>query len=125
MIFRSALTTKLTQQMALTETAVNRKMWMILAMSLLICASVGIFLVARLYPFVDLPHHLATATIYKEIHSGSSTLFNRFFTVRSVFPEANVIHLIFTGSSLFPSVEFANRVFYLVYVVAFPISILC
>lgn len=93
-----------------------------LAIFLLIGANVAIFLLARLYPFVDLPNHLAVATIYK--HIGDHRLFARYFTVRPVFPEANVLHLVFTASSLFPSVEFANRFFYLAYLVAFPASML-
>lgn len=76
----------------------------------------------RLYPFLDTPNHLAIATIYR--HYGEPTnQFVRYYVV-DTFLKPNVFHLFFCGSKLFPSVEFANKVFYCLYVLLFPLSTL-
>jgi len=81
----------------------------------LVCAS-------RLYPFTDLPNHLAAATIYR--YFGEPT--NRFaeFFALDTFLKPNVFHMLFCSLDIFPSVEFANRMFFCLYVVLLPLSVL-
>jgi hypothetical protein len=76
----------------------------------------------RIYPFLDTPNHLAIATIYR-YYGEPSNQFANYFTI-DTFLKPNVFHLFFCGSNLFPTVEFANRVFYCLYVLLFPLSIL-
>jgi len=71
----------------------------------------------RLYPFLDMPNHLAIAQIYKS-YNDADTRFKQFFSLK-VFPRPNVVHTLLCGSKLFSSVEDANRVFYLLYAVLF------
>lgn len=76
----------------------------------------------RLYPFLDMPNHLALAEIY---HSWDDpgTRFERFFEL-SMFPRPNVFHTVFCGSGLFPDIEVANKVFFLLYAVMFAAAVL-
>jgi hypothetical protein len=62
------------------------------------------------------------ATIYR--YYGEPT--NQFVDYYAIdtFLKPNVFHLLFCGSKLFPSVEFANKVFYFFYVLLFPIAVL-
>lgn len=61
-------------------------------------------------PFIDLPNHLAEATIYKYVGESGNVL-NAYYTpTPSYFP--NTFHTVFC--SLFPSVEFGNKVFHIV-----------
>jgi hypothetical protein len=88
----------------------------------LIALHLALVLSARLYPFTDLPDHLAAATIAR--HAGEpSNAFAEFYRVE-IFLKPNTFHLWFCGLALFPSVELANRVFFAVYVVLFPLSVL-
>ena len=75
----------------------------------LILAAAHVFLMAapRLYPFTDLPNHLAEATVARDLDNASSE-FHDYYAVRN-FPVANSFHLRFCRSGLFPSVEVANR----------------
>jgi hypothetical protein len=62
----------------------------------------------RLLPFIDLPNHLAEATIYKQYEPGN--LISQFYKPTPwYFP--NSFHTVFC--SLFPSVEFGNKVFHI------------
>ncbi|MCK4539360.1 MAG: hypothetical protein KAV42_11240 [Candidatus Krumholzibacteria bacterium] len=76
----------------------------------------------RIYPFVDLPNHLAKATIYR-YYGESANQFDDYYAV-DIFPKPNVFHLLFTGSRLFPSVESANRLLMTLYVVLLPFVVL-
>lgn len=65
----------------------------------------------RLLPFVDLPNHLAEATVFK--YADESNLLGRYYkAVPAFYP--NTFHTVFC--SLFPSVEFGNKVFFVLYV---------
>jgi hypothetical protein len=75
----------------------------------------------RLYPFVDIPNHLAQATIIKS-HGELTNKFDQYYSV-DMFLKPNVFYLFFCTSKIFPSVEFANKIFYCVYVVLFPLSV--
>ena len=90
-----------------------------LAFLVLLVANAAILITSRLYPFVDLPNHLATATIYRHIGE-SGNEFAKYFAVHPVFPNANVVHLMVVGSQIFPSVEWANRLFYILCLVLVP-----
>ena len=77
---------------------------------------------SRLLPFADLPNHLAASTIAR--HYGEfGTEFSKYFSV-DLFPKPNVLHIVFCSSKIFPSVEAANRVWYLLYVLLLPLSVL-
>ncbi len=88
----------------------------------LIALHLALVFSARLYPFVDLPDHLAAATIAR--HAGEpSNAFAHYYRAET-FLKPNTFHLRFCGLALFPSVEFANRVFFALYVALFPLSAL-
>ena len=74
----------------------------------------------RLFPFLDMPNHLAIATIYKS-YGDSANQFEKFFYI-DLFPKPNVFHVVFCGSQLFPTVEIANRIFYCLYAVLFSLA---
>lgn len=75
----------------------------------------------RLLPFVDLPNHLAAATIFKHIGEPANQ-FARFFRAE-VFLNPNVFHLLFCSLDIFPSVEFANHVYFCLYALLLPLSV--
>ncbi|CAN5920671.1 hypothetical protein BH24BAC1_BH24BAC1_15200 [soil metagenome] len=77
---------------------------------------------SRLYPHIDLPFHLAAATIYKYYGSPAND-FSQFFEV-NVFLSPNTLFLFFTSLDVFPSVEAGNKVFYALYLLLFPVSVL-
>lgn len=87
---------------------------------LLVLLHVMLMSSARLYPFIDLPNHLAAATILR--YSGDDNLFREYYHVRPLIGP-NVLHLVFTALPLFPSVEFANKLFYMIYAALFPLSL--
>ncbi|MBU1627887.1 hypothetical protein KKB18_11005 [bacterium] len=72
-------------------------------------------------PFNDIPYNLAAATIYR--YYDSTPDFSHFFTVK-LFPIPNIFHLLFLRIPLFPTIEIANKFYYLLYMIMFPISIL-
>ncbi|MCP5462781.1 MAG: hypothetical protein H7A34_06355 [bacterium] len=76
----------------------------------------------RLFPFVDLPDHLAAATIYR-YYSDSQTLFKSFYELNT-FLKPNVFHLMFCSLPVFASVEVANKVYLCIYAIVFPLSTL-
>jgi len=76
----------------------------------------------RILPFIDLPFHLSSSTIYRyfdnpELH------FKEYYEIPTVL-KSNNFHLLFTSLKIFPDVEFGNKVFYLLYVILLPLSIL-
>ncbi|MEI6125630.1 MAG: hypothetical protein WCQ99_03665 [Pseudomonadota bacterium] len=76
----------------------------------------------RLYPFLDISNHLALATIYK-YYGLSGNQFEHYYAL-DLFPKPNVFHMLFCGSKIFSSVEFANTIYYCLYAVLFPFSVL-
>ncbi len=84
-----------------------------------------LFLMAtmRLYPFVDMPNHLAMATIFK-YYDDPQYLFSQYYTINA-FLRPNTFHLWFCSLDIFPSVEFGNTIFLCLYVILFPLSVLC
>ncbi|MCP4632110.1 MAG: hypothetical protein GY855_04225 [candidate division Zixibacteria bacterium] len=77
---------------------------------------------SRLLPWIDLPHHLAAATILRYYGEGSN-LFAQYFTIESLF-NSNVFHPIFCSLKIFPSVEIANKFYFALYTILLPVSIL-
>ncbi len=74
------------------------------------------------HPFVDLPFHLAAATI-RRFYDAPHTAFRDYFIVERLFPEPNVLHLLITSSRIFPSVDAANHVVLAAYVAAIPLLV--
>ncbi|MCE5266357.1 MAG: hypothetical protein LLG00_00530 [Planctomycetaceae bacterium] len=69
------------------------------------------------YPFVDLPNHLAEATILRYAGEASCSL-TLAFQLRTPWYQPTVAHAVV--SSLFPSVEAGNTTFFLLYVISVP-----
>jgi hypothetical protein len=92
--------------------------------ALCLLAQIAIILSLRVYPFVDLPFHLAAATIYHESHDPNS-FFSAYFIVRPLLFEPNVLHLLITG---YPfnhalSVDAMNRLVLCGYVATLPLIV--
>jgi hypothetical protein len=89
--------------------------------SILLGAHLYLILTTRIYPFVDLPNHLAEATLYK--YYGEPT--NQFADYYSLHIglKPNTFHTLFCSLPLFPSVEFGNRILLCMYVLLLPISV--
>ncbi len=96
--------------------------WFWAACAILLGINFWLIATSRILPFIDLPNHLANATIYRHIGEPGNE-FARYYSVHSLFPNANVVHLAFAGSKLFPTVEFANRAFYVVYLTLVPLGV--
>ncbi len=76
----------------------------------------------RLYPVVDLPFHLAEATIGRYYHDPGNRFSEYYSLNRSLEP--NGLYLFFCRLPFFPTVESANRVFLCLYVFLLPVSTL-
>ncbi len=71
-----------------------------------------------LFPFVDLPNHLAEASIFKYHEPGN--LIGQYYTPTPwYFP--NTFHTVFC--SLFPSVEWGNKIFHILCIVTLQLSV--
>lgn len=88
----------------------------------LIALHLALALSARLYPFTDLPDHLAAATIARHAGDAASPLAHHYRV--DAFPKPNSFHLWFCSLPVFPSAEAANRALFALYVVLFPLSAL-
>lgn len=64
----------------------------------------------QVFPFTDLPNHLAAATIYRHLDD-PATRFAEYFTSEVSVLKPNIAHILFC--SAFPSVEIGNRVWLL------------
>ena len=89
-----------------------------------ICALAAIsgcaFLFARLIPGVDLPNHLAVATIVRYAGDMGNS-FRDYFHVEA-FLRPCIFHPTFCSLPIWPSVEFANRLLLTAYAVALPLT---
>lgn len=74
----------------------------------------------RVYPFTDLPIHLLNATVVK-FYNEPGNFFSTFFVIPSLL-KSNTFHLFFT--QIFSSIEFGNKVYYCLYVILMPVSVL-
>lgn len=89
----------------------------------LILVNVVLIFATRLLPFIDLPQHLAYATIHKYIGQAGN-YFDQYFKVFPLFMKWNSFHPFFCGLEIWPSVEFGNRIFFSLYVILLPASVL-
>jgi hypothetical protein len=88
----------------------------------MIALHVALLLSSRLYPFTDIPDHLAAATIIR--HTGEpSNRFAQYYRV-DMFMKPNTFHVAFSGLAIFPSVEFADRIYFALYAALLPLSVL-
>ncbi|HEY0771295.1 MAG TPA: hypothetical protein VGD31_13270, partial [Sphingobacteriaceae bacterium] len=71
-----------------------------------------------LFPFIDLPNHLAEATIYRFYGEEGNVLENYYKPTPWYFP--NTFHTVFC--SLFPNVELGNKLFHLLCIVLLQVS---
>ena len=94
----------------------------ILFFGLIVCNAV-IMIVLNIYPFIDLPMHLTQATIFRYFGEPDN-VFNEYFTIHPAALQPNTFHFLFCTLKIFPSVEFANKIFICFYVLLFPISVL-
>jgi len=83
---------------------------------------VGHIVALDVLPMIDLPYHLAAATIYRDRDAPGNNL-AEYYSV-DVFPNPNISHLVFCGAEVFSSVETANKVYLCLYVVLLPLSVL-
>jgi hypothetical protein len=97
----------------------DEKIFWVVFVSLLI-GHVGLIWLSRLLPFVDLPDHLATATIIR-YYSDTTNHFKEYYSLGSFFAKPNLFHVLFCSLKIFPSVEWANRLYYSICVVSLPI----
>ncbi len=81
----------------------------------LLLAHIALLLGMRLYPFVDLPNHLAAATISRFYDDPASRFAESYVLGDALAP--NQVHLRFCSSTLFPTVEDANRIYHVLYLV--------
>lgn len=76
----------------------------------------------RLFPFIDIPFHLALGVIYK-YYGLEGNLFDTFYMIPALL-KSNIFHLFFVNLPFLGEVETANKIFYLLYSVIFPLSVL-
>ena len=100
----------------------NRQTVFYLLFGALILLHVVLMWSARLYPFTDVPNHLGLATVYRH-YDEPSNHFNELYAL-NLSLKPNTLHLYFVSLRIFPSVEFGNKVFYCLYVILFPLSML-
>lgn len=74
-----------------------------------------------LLPFIDLPNHLAEATIYRYYGEPGNSFSTYYQLVPWYFP--NQFHIWFCSLSIFPTVEIGNKAFYVLYTTLLPLSI--
>lgn len=98
----------------------KRKFFFIYFLSIIILNAL-ILISIRLYPFIDLPFRLAVATIYK-YYNNTDYLFSEYYLIPSIF-KSNIFYTLFVTNSIFGNIELGNRVFYIVYLILFPLSV--
>lgn len=98
----------------------KRKFFFIYFLTIIIL-NVFILISIRLYPFIDLPFRLAVATIYK-YYTNTDYLFSEYYLIPSIF-KSNIFYTLFVTNSIFGNAEFGNKVFYIVYLILFPLSV--
>ncbi len=94
----------------------------LVAITIIVCAHIVILFSARLLPLVDIPNHLAMATILRD-YGEATNLFSSFYAL-DLFPKPNVFFLVFCGSPLVPSVELGAKCLFALYMVCVPLSVL-
>lgn len=92
--------------------------WFLFVFCGLVSVHILLMICVRLYPFVDLPHHLATAAIWRHYGDVGNDLATYYRVVP--FPRPNILHPLLCSLPVFPTVEFANKVALTLYVVSVP-----
>lgn len=77
-------------------------------------------IVLPILPFIDLPFHLAASTIFRYLND-TGFCFSEYYSIPTLV-KSNIFHMLFTSLKVFPSVEFGNKVFYIIYIIIFPLS---
>jgi hypothetical protein len=77
---------------------------------------------SRLFPFTDLPDHLAAATVARHIGEPGSPFAELYRVETGLRP--NTAHMLFCALRTFPSVESANRALLALYAALLPLSVL-
>ncbi|MBI5605847.1 MAG: hypothetical protein HY879_21140, partial [Deltaproteobacteria bacterium] len=90
--------------------------------SILIVGHLLWIVILPILPFVDLPFHLASSTVSRYYGQETNEFQNYFSINLSLKP--NVIYFLFTSLKIFPTVEAANKIFFGIYIVLFPLSVL-
>lgn len=85
------------------------------------CVYSSLLLLSDLLPFVDLPFHLGVATVVRG-YGEAGNQFSDYFTLQ-IAGQPNVFYLWFCSLSIFPSVEFANKVYFSLYSFLLPMSL--
>lgn len=88
----------------------------------LIALHAALMLSSRLLPFIDIPEHLAAATIARHIDEPGNR-FDEYYRVETGL-RPNTLHLVFCAVPVFPSAEAANRIFFALYASLLPLSVL-
>ena len=95
----------------------NKNRNFLIVFVIFICLHIILMLNMRLFPFVDVPHHLASAEILRDYDS-----FADYFSLE-IFLKPNLFHFLFCGLHIFPSVEIANKIYFCLYIILFSFSI--
>ncbi len=74
----------------------------------------------NILPFIDLPFHLAASTIFKHL-TESQYCFWEYYSIPTLL-KSNIFHMVFTSLKIFPSIEFGNKIYYIIYIIIFPLS---
>ena len=72
----------------------------------------------RILPFIDLPFRLMASTIMR-YYDSPGYIFSQYYTIPTLF-KSNIFHLIFCSLKIFPDVETANKIYYIIYFISFP-----
>lgn len=75
----------------------------------------------NLLPFIDLPNHLAEATIFR-YYGEAGNEFSKYFSIDKILVP-NTFNLFFFSFKLFPTVEIASKFFYAIYILLLPFSV--
>ena len=97
----------------------KREKQVVVVMAAFLIAHAVILFYAPLLPFVDLPNHLAEAQIYKYAGTAANHLDKYYAPVPWYYP--NTFHTIFC--SVFPTVEFGNKVFHVLYIACLQVAL--
>lgn len=73
-------------------------------------------------PFVDLPFHLASSAVSR-YYGQETNEFQKYFSI-NLSLKPNIIYFLFTSLKIFSTVEAANKIFFGIYIVLFPLSVL-
>lgn len=98
----------------------DRVFWVVFVAVL--AAHVWLVCSTRLLPFVDLPNHLAAATIYNHIDD-DDTAYKRYYRVDDAL-QPNLAFVWWCGLPVFPSIEIGGRLYLALCLILLPVSVL-